>query len=61
MADLVIRKQKRYSYAAGFKVISFVEEFNCAASRQLKVYRKFICDWHKNKAKLENILKSKAL
>ena len=61
MADLVIRKQKCNSHTAGFKlkVISFAEEFEYAASHQLMAYEKFVCDWHKNKAKLENIPKSK--
>lgn len=62
MADLVIRKQKCNSYTARFKlkVISFVEQSNnSAASRQFVVYEKFIRDWHKNMAKLENIPKSK--
>lgn len=60
MADLL--KQKRKSYAAGFKlkVISFAEESNnCAASRQFGIDEKLIRDWRKNKAKLENIPKSK--
>ena len=58
MANLVIRKQKHNSYTAGFKVISFAEEFNkCAAFRQFRVYKKLIRDWCKNKAKLENIPK----
>ena len=60
MADLVIRKQKSYSYTAEFelKIISFVKESkNCAASCQFRVYEKFIHVWCKNKAKLENIPK----
>ena len=60
MADLVIRKQKCNLYAAEFKVISFAEESNgCAVSCQFKIYEKLIHDWDKNKAKLENIPKSK--
>ena len=62
MAVLVIRKQKCNSYADGFKLkaISFVKiSNNCAASHQFKFYEKLICGWRKNKAMLENILKSK--
>ena len=62
MANLVIRKQKHNSYAAGFKVISisFEEESNnCTASCQFEADEKLICDWRKNKAKLENVPKSK--
>ena len=50
------------SFAAGFKLkaISSAEESkNCAASHQFRVYEIFICDWRKNKAKLEIIPKSK--
>ena len=42
------------------KVLSFAKESNnCAASHKFKIYEKFICDWCKNTAKLENFAKSK--
>ena len=60
MTDLVILKQKHNSYAAGFKVISFVgESYNCAISCHFRINDKLICDWRKNKAKVENMPKSK--
>ena len=60
MTDLVIRKQKPNSYAAGFKVISFAEESNnCAASCQFRFYEKLIHDLCKNEAKLKIPPKSK--
>ena len=59
--DLVIKNQKCNLYTAGFKlkVIPLKEKSNnYAASCQFRVYKKLICDWHKNIAKLENIPKS---
>ena len=59
MADLIIRKHKNNSSVARIKLkaISFLEEANCAASGQIRVYEKLIRDWSKNKAKLENMPK----